>query len=180
MNLFTRSMLFYYFGKYLQMKNHKKTWKKFQIKTSKNDFCCNLFDFNILSLQTYQIQGTAWFFRESFFFDFFYHRESNWKKGRVTIKDATEPSFEPNTCGKAEKPVLRGWRLKLMMRLSNTKFGEIFLEPILLGPQNLEFTQFWKQKCNFTPTFCPVKIPLPRLAFFSRRWVVFKIRLSEN
>ena len=70
MNLFTRSMLFYYFGKYLQVKNHKKTWKKFQIKTSKNDFCCNLFDFNILSLQTYQIQGTAWFQREIFLFVF--------------------------------------------------------------------------------------------------------------
>ena len=105
-------------------------------------------------------------FKEKVSFCFLYHRESNWKKGRVTIKDATEPSFEPNTCGKAEKPVLRGWRLKLMMRLSNTKFGEIFLEPILLGPQNLEFTQFWKQKCNFTPTFCPVKIPLPRLVCF--------------
>jgi len=59
MNLITGSMLFYYFGKYLQMKNHKKLGKKFQIKTSKNDFCCNLFDFNLLSLQTYQIQGTA-------------------------------------------------------------------------------------------------------------------------
>ena len=119
------------------------------------------------------------------FLTFFQHRESNWKKGRVTIKDATEPSFEPNTCGKAEKPVLRGWRLKLMMRLSNTKFGEIFLEPILLGPQNLEFTQFWKQKCNFTPTFCPVKIPLPRLAFFFTMISRFQVqslnfRPSEN
>lgn len=82
-------------------------------------------------------------------------------KGRVKIKDATEPSFEPNTCGKAEKPVLRGWRLKLFMRLTNTKFGQMFIEPIMLGPQNLEFTKFWKQTCNFTPTFCPVKIPLP-------------------
>ena len=60
MNLFTWSMLFYYFGKYLQMKNHKKnTWKKFQIKTSENDLRCNIFDFGLLSLQAYQIQGTA-------------------------------------------------------------------------------------------------------------------------
>ena len=94
------------------------------------------------------------------------------KKGRIKIRDATEPIFEPNTCGKAKKPVLRGWRLKLMMRLTNTKFGQMFLEPILLGPDNLEFTQFWKQQVNLTPTFCPVKIPLPRLAFILASYII--------
>ena len=58
-----------------------------------------------------------------------------------------------------KKPQLSGFSIKCFDLLLNTRFGKLIILPNALGKNNVEIPKFRAQKCNFGPTFAPIKYP---------------------